>query len=83
MFTTKFWADLGERSVKTFAQDLGAALATAGLSLTVTNWRAALINAGVATLLSALSSLGSLPVGDRASASLIRTLQHGRHQAGR
>ena len=62
MFTTAFWTALGERAVKTFAQALVAAIgATAALG--AVDWSLALQVAGLATLLSALTSVGSSAVG--------------------
>lgn len=86
MFTKLFWQDAGERAGKTFAQDLAAPLITAtaaagaGAALHV-GWVTLLTNAGVAALISLLTSVVSLPVSGNGSASLLRAVKPGRHEA--
>jgi hypothetical protein len=62
MWTADFWKAVAERAVKTFVQTLGATL-TVVVSVqggfTDVAWIAALSAAGLATLLSALTSIGS------------------------
>lgn len=64
MFTKHFAAQLAERAVKTFAQALGAVLVAAGTGILDSDWTAALSTAGMAALLSALTSVGSSRFGD-------------------
>lgn len=59
MFTLAFIRATAERGVKTFAQSLGAVLAANGLGLISTDWVATLSTAGMAALLSILTSIGS------------------------
>jgi hypothetical protein len=63
MFTLAFWKAAGERAVKTFAQTLLAALLAAH-TLTDAPWVPALSAAGLAAVLSVLTSLISSKVGD-------------------
>jgi hypothetical protein len=80
MFTLAFWKDAGERAAKTFAQALLGVLAATATLATV-NWSAALASAGTATVLSLLTSVVSLPVGGNGTASLLRAVRSGRHEA--
>lgn len=61
MLTGKFLTAALERAVKTFAQTLAAALAVGGLDLLSVPWGAALSTAGLAALLSLLTSVVSAP----------------------
>jgi hypothetical protein len=71
MWTAAFWKATAERAVKTFAQASLAALGVGAVNLASVGWLPALTLAGVATLLSVLSSLGSAKVGD-SSPSLVK-----------
>lgn len=71
MFTVMFWRQALERAVKTFAQAL-AGFAAVAVTLDAVDWVAALSGAGLAALLSVLTSLGSLPVGPTGSPSSVR-----------
>lgn len=65
-------AEAGERAGKTFMQALGAALLTSGaFGLLDASWPALLSNAGLAALLSVLTSGLSAQVGPTGSASLV------------
>jgi len=64
MFTLAFWKAAAERAVKTFAQSFAASLAVA-TSLTDAPWMPALSAAGLATVLSLVTSLISANVGDK------------------
>jgi hypothetical protein len=66
-----FWRATAERAVKTFAQTLAATLMAGGTDLLSVGWKQALSLAGMATLLSALTSIGSSTIGDPASPSLV------------
>jgi hypothetical protein len=64
MFTKAFWAASGERAAKTFAQTLASLLLAAGTGLLDTAWTTSLSVAGMATLLSLLTSVGSSSIGN-------------------
>lgn len=57
-YSVPFWAGLGERALKTFAQSLAASLAV-GTGLLDVDWLGALGIAGTATLLSVLTSIAN------------------------
>lgn len=59
MFTKKFWAGVAERAVKTFCQAAVALLGGAGIGLIDVNWVSVVSVAGLATLVSVLTSVGS------------------------
>jgi len=59
MFTKAFWAACAERAVKTFAQSAVAFLAGAATGLFNADWVSAVSVAGMATVLSFLTSLAS------------------------
>lgn len=59
IFTKPFWTAAGERAIKTFAQALVAILGSNAVGLLDANWVAALSAAGMAALLSVLTSVGS------------------------
>lgn len=63
-----FWADTTERAVKTIAQTLVAVLTASGvLDLLTVNWSDALSVAGLAGLISILTSIASSSTGNSAS----------------
>lgn len=70
MKTGKFWSDATERAIKTFAQAAVAVLALSAGLIDV-SWLAAFSTAGLAGLISFLTSIGSATVGDHESASLV------------
>lgn len=70
MFTVMFWRQVLERCIKTFAQALGGMLAAAA-TLESVDWALALSGAGLAALLSVLTSIGSLAVSPAGSPSLV------------
>lgn len=70
MRTSKFWKDAFERAVKTFAQSAVAILALS-TGLIDVSWIEAASTAGLAALVSLLTSIGSSGVGDKESASLV------------
>lgn len=70
MRTSKFWKDAFERAVKTFAQSAVAVLALS-TSLIDVSWGAAIGTAGLAAVISMLTSMGSAGVGSSESASLV------------
>jgi len=71
MFTRTFWRSTAERAVKSFAQSLLAILGISGLGLLDVDWVTTLSTAGMATLLSVLTSLASEGVGPRNDPSLV------------
>lgn len=71
MFTYRFWQLAGERAIKTFAQSLVAIFSAAGVGLLTASWTTALSTAGMATLLSVLTSIASTQVGSPNSPSLL------------
>ena len=73
MFGQYFWRSTGERAVKTFAQALAAVLVTSGATLLSAGWKVALATAGMAALVSVLTSVASLRVGPPDSPSMVRT----------
>lgn len=71
MRTYHFWRLTLERAVKTFAQSLLAILGVNGVGLLTVPWVAALSTAGMATLLSVLTSVASVPVGEQDTPNLL------------
>lgn len=63
MFGRYFWQSTAERAVKSFAQSLIALLSAGQLGLLDVEWVTTLSTAGMATLLSVLSSIASSKVG--------------------
>ncbi len=64
MWTVAFWKAAAERAVKTFAQSLVAYFVAGSVAgLFDVNWGDALSVAGLATLVSVLTSIGSSAVG--------------------
>jgi hypothetical protein len=68
--TSKFWKDAFERALKTFAQSAVAILALS-TGLIDVSWIEAASTAGLAALISLLTSMSSSGVGDSTSASLV------------
>jgi hypothetical protein len=68
--TSKFWKDAAERALKTFAQSAVAILALS-TGLIDVSWVHAASVAGLAALVSLLTSVGSAGVGSSESASLV------------
>ncbi|MGH3913715.1 MAG: holin [Pseudonocardiaceae bacterium] len=71
MFTYLFWQQALERAFKTFAQTLVALFSASGIGLLNAPWTTALSAAGMAALLSVLTSMASEPWGTRNSPSLM------------
>jgi len=61
MWTKAFWRDLAERGIRTFCQSAAAALTAAGTGLIDTDWVGVLSIAGMAGVVSALTSMGWKP----------------------
>ncbi|MGH3938301.1 MAG: holin [Pseudonocardiaceae bacterium] len=73
MFTSLFWRLALERAFKTFAQTLVALLSAGGIGLLNAPWTTALSAAGMAALLSLLTSVASEPWGARGTPSLLQS----------
>ncbi len=71
MFTSRFWQLASERALKTFAQSLLAILSATGVGLVTAPWTTALSTAGMAAVLSVLSSMASAPMGEPHTPSLL------------
>ena len=71
MFTLIFWQATAERAVKSFAQALAATLGAGGIAFQDVDWVLALSVAGMTALLSVLTSLSSIKVGDVGMPSLV------------
>ena len=70
MWTSSFWKATAERAIKTFAQTLvasGIVVGVAGWD----KWQAALIAAGIAALLSVVTSVASVSIGEKGTPSLV------------
>ena len=72
----KFFKDMAERAVKTFAQAMIGALGASATGLIGIDWIQALSIAGFATLISILTSIASLGIGDD-TASLVNNKKEG------
>lgn len=71
MFTKSFWKQTAERSVKTFAQAAVALLTGDGLGLLNVDWGATASVAGLAALVSLLTSVATSAVGEPNSPSAV------------
>jgi hypothetical protein len=71
MFSSTFWLLTGERAVKSFAQSLLAILGATQVGLFEASWLPALSAAGMATLLSVLTSVASANVGPGDNPSVV------------
>lgn len=78
MWGAVFWKDTAERALKTAAQVFATVLIAAGTGLLDTDWKAALSAAGMAAVLSVLTSLGSGVVNPDGTASVV-SLPRGAH----
>ena len=72
MLTKKFGLDALERALKTFAQAL-LALITVGSAITDIDWGTAAQISATAAVISLLTSVISLPLGDSGTASVVPT----------
>src|SRR5262245_32393781 len=75
LITGSFWAQAAERAVKTFAQAAIALLTGEGLGLLSVNWQNVLSVAGLAALVSVLTSVSSGPFSQNGSPNLVRPRQ--------
>ncbi|MGQ0775456.1 MAG: holin [Pseudonocardiales bacterium] len=74
MFTYQFWRLAFERAFKTFAQTLVALFSAGGIGLLNAPWLTAVSAAGMAAMLSLLTSLASEPWGARGTPSLLQPM---------
>jgi hypothetical protein len=72
MWTAKFWKDLGERVIASFAGAFISVLTVDGLGLLDVNWADAASVAALAGLVSLAKGLVASRIGDPTSASLTR-----------
>lgn len=72
LYSKSFWSDAFERAVKTFAQTAVALIGTQVTGILDVNWVQLVSAAGLAALVSVLTSIGSGQVGDKDSASLVK-----------
>jgi hypothetical protein len=72
IYSTLFWRAAVERAVKTFAQTLLAVFTAGHVGLLDVPWTAALSSAGLAALLSLLTSVSTVNVGDRGMPGMVR-----------
>lgn len=70
MFTAPFWVDAGERALRTFAQAL-VSVFVAGVTILSVPWADALAVAATAALVSVLTSVASVDLGQRGTASAV------------
>jgi len=75
MAITVFWKDTLERAVRTAAQTEAAVLVADGTGLFTTDWWAGLSTAGMAAVLSLLTSLGGGITNPDGTASLVRLVK--------
>lgn len=71
MFTKLFWSDAVERAVKTVAQTMVAMLTAGAVSLLTVDWVNLLSVAGLAGLVSVLTSIASAAKSGTDTASLV------------
>ena len=77
LWTLGFWKDAGERAIKTFVQTLAAALFVSGTTkgIEALPWLPALSVSASAMVLSMLTSVASLGVGNSGTASLTSAVE--------
>lgn len=83
MWAKEFWQATLERAIKTFAQVLAALLSADGIGVLDADWGQAASVAGMATILSVLTSIASAGIGNSGpSLSHAEVLDvDGRHEA--
>lgn len=72
MWTKTFWKDALERAIKTTAQTAAGLIGADGLGVVDVDWWGVASVAGLAMVLSILTSVGSAPIGVQGSASLVK-----------
>lgn len=73
MFTKSFWKDALERAIKTTAQSILALWATGATGVLDVDWVNSLSVAGLAFIMSILTSVGGVNAGDKGTASFVKT----------
>jgi glyoxylate carboligase len=80
MFNKEFWKAVAERGVKTLAQSAAATLIAAGTGIINTDWAGVVSVAGMAAVISVLTSIGSGAITDGSpslsSAEVLPTQQY-------
>ena len=71
MWTRSFWTAAAERAVKTFAQTLAALLAAGAFDVVSAPWLQSVKVAGLAAVLSVLTSVASSSAGNNEGPSLV------------
>lgn len=71
LYEGKFWAETGERAAKTFCQAAVALMIGDGTGLLDVNWGNVFSVAGLAAVISVLTSVGSSPFATSGTPSLI------------
>lgn len=69
--TKEFWTAAAERAVKTFAQTVVALIGTAAIGVLDVDWVQTVSAAALAALLSVLTSVGSVNLGENKGPSLV------------
>ncbi|MGN9908629.1 holin [Phytohabitans sp. LJ34] len=72
MLTRKFWKQVAERAVKTFAQAAVAVIAGDELGMLAVDWLNVLSVAGLAAIISVFTSLGSGAINEKPTPSLVK-----------
>lgn len=71
--SAQFWVDAAERAVKTVAQSAVALLGADASGLLTVDWGQVASVAGLAGVMSLLTSIASVNVGDKGTASAVRS----------
>lgn len=72
MFTKLFWKDALERAIKTTAQTVVALWATGATGVLDVDWVNAFSVAGLAFIMSILTSVAGVSTGDKGTAGVVR-----------
>lgn len=71
-----FWRDAAERAIKTFAQALLSVIAVAGVTVLTVDWVEAFAIGATAALVSVLTSIVSVKIGEEDTASLVHEVTY-------
>lgn len=72
MWSKKFWKEALDRAIKSFAQGAVALLSADGIGLFGVQWQDVFSVAGMMFVLSILTSIGSAPIGESGTASILK-----------